>query len=96
MLVNVHIVSGDTSLSEHLKGLTMRVAVLQRLLDILRGSGYPGYDEKGINFTAFYLPFTRRTQIDMGSATTMWFWLMALVDSLRFSNAFDITGRRVF
>ena len=39
LLVNVLIVSGDISLSEHLKGLTMRVAVLQRLLEILRGSG---------------------------------------------------------
>ena len=27
----------------------MRVTVLQRLIEILRASGYPGYDEKGIN-----------------------------------------------
>ena len=49
LLVNIHIVSGDKSLSEHLKGLTMRVAVLQRLIEILRASGYPGYNEKGFN-----------------------------------------------
>ena len=49
LLVNVHIVNGDKSLSEHLKGLTMRVAVLSRLIEILRASGYPGYEEKGIN-----------------------------------------------
>ena len=44
LLVNVHIVNGDKSLSEHLKGLTMRVTVLQRRIEILRASGYPGYD----------------------------------------------------
>ena len=49
LLVNVHIVGGNKDLALHLKGLTMRVEVLQNLIEILRASGYPGYEEKGIN-----------------------------------------------
>ena len=36
----------------HLKDLTMRVRVLQSLIDILRASGYPGYDNRGVNSAA--------------------------------------------
>ena len=49
MLVNVHIVGGNKDLAQHLSGLTMRVRVVQQLIDILRASGYPGYDPKGVN-----------------------------------------------
>jgi hypothetical protein len=49
LLVNVHIVGGNKDLATHLKGLTMRVHVVQELIEILRRSGYPGYEERGIN-----------------------------------------------
>ena len=49
LLVNVHIVGGNKDLALHLKGLTMRVAVIQNLIDMLRQSGYPGYDNHGVN-----------------------------------------------
>ena len=39
LLVNVHIVGGDKDLALHLKGLTLRVHVIQDLIDILRHSG---------------------------------------------------------
>ena len=47
MLVNVHIRGGSKDLTMHLKGLTMRVAVVQELIAILRRSGYPGYEVQG-------------------------------------------------
>ena len=49
MLVNVHIVGGSKDLALHLKGLTLRIPVMQRLIDIMRDSGYPGYDSNGLN-----------------------------------------------
>ena len=49
LLVNVRIVGGNKDLALHLKGLTMRVKVIQTLIEILKLSGYPGYEEKGIN-----------------------------------------------
>ena len=49
MLVHVHIVGGNKDLAIHLKGLTLRVRVVQDLIDILRSSGYPGYDRNGVN-----------------------------------------------
>ena len=49
LLVNVHILGGNKDLALHLKGLTMRVKVLQDLIAILRCSGYPGYEKDGIN-----------------------------------------------
>ena len=49
LLVNVHIVGGSKDLALHLKGLTMRVGVIQNLIEILRCTGYPGYDERGAN-----------------------------------------------
>ena len=36
LLVNVHIVGGDKDLALHLKGLTLRVHVMQDLIEILR------------------------------------------------------------
>ena len=47
LLVNVHIVGGSKDLALHLKGLTMRVQVVQELINILRQSGYPGYEKEG-------------------------------------------------
>merc|ERR1712107_282856 len=52
LLVNVHIVGGDKDLALHLKGLTLRVHVMQDLIEILRQSGYPGYDCNGINLSS--------------------------------------------
>ena len=49
LLVNVHIVGGSKDLALHLKGLTMRVKVLQELIEILRRSGYPGYEKDRVN-----------------------------------------------
>ena len=49
MLVNVHIVGGSKDLAQHVKGLTLRIPVMQRLMDITRRSGYPGYDNAGVN-----------------------------------------------
>ena len=49
LLVNVHFVGGSKDLTQHLRGLTLRVHVIQRLIDILRASGYPGYEPDGIN-----------------------------------------------
>ena len=49
LLVNVHIVGGNKDLAEHLSGLTMRVHVIQQLIEILRCSGYPGYEKHGVN-----------------------------------------------
>ena len=49
LLVNVHLVGGNKDLTKHLSGLTLRVRVVQRLIDILRASGYPGYEPDGVN-----------------------------------------------
>ena len=49
LLVNVHVRGGAKDLALHLKGLTMRVAVVEKLIGILRDSGYPGYEEQGLN-----------------------------------------------
>ena len=49
MLVNVHTVGGSKDLAQHVKGLTLRIPVMQRLMDIMRRSGYPGYDNAGVN-----------------------------------------------
>ena len=49
MLVNVHIVGGCKDLALHLQGLTLRVGVMQELIRLMRGSGYPGYEEDGVN-----------------------------------------------
>ena len=42
-LVNVHIVGGTIDLVKYLEGATMRIEVVMKLIDELRGSGYPGY-----------------------------------------------------
>ena len=49
MLVTVHIVGGSKDVALHLKGLTLRIPVMQRLIEIMRDSGYPGYDNNGLN-----------------------------------------------
>ena len=49
LLVNVHLVGGSKDLSQHLSGLTLRVSVVQRLIDISRSSGHPGYEADGVN-----------------------------------------------
>jgi len=49
MLVNVHIVGGSKDLALHLKGLTLRIDVLEELTKIMRETGYPGYDMDGVN-----------------------------------------------
>ena len=49
LLLSVHIVGGTKDLAEHLEGATMRPAVVERLIDDLRRSGYPGYEANGLN-----------------------------------------------
>ena len=49
LLVNVHIVGGTKDLALHLKGLTLRIDVLEELTKLMRDTGYPGYDVDGIN-----------------------------------------------
>jgi hypothetical protein len=49
LLVNVHIRGGSKDLATHLSGLTLRVAVVQALIEIMRRSGYAGYENRGIN-----------------------------------------------
>ena len=49
LLVGVHIRGGSKDLAMHLKGLTMRVAVVSELIRLLRRSGYPGYEADGVN-----------------------------------------------
>ena len=49
LLVNVHLVGGNKDLTNHLSGLTLRVRVVQRLIDILRASGYQCYEPDGVN-----------------------------------------------
>ena len=48
-LLNVHIVGGTTDLSLHLEGATLRPNVVHDLIEILRSTGYPGYEEHGPN-----------------------------------------------
>eukprot|EP00973_Karenia_brevis_P093968 12420082-Karenia_brevis.AAC.1 len=52
MLVSVKPVGGDVDLAVHLEGLTMRAHVLDGLVAILRKTGYPGYEENGMNSEA--------------------------------------------
>ena len=52
MLVHVHIVGGSKDLALHLKVLTLRIPVMQKLREIMHDSGYPGYDYNGLNSTA--------------------------------------------
>lgn len=48
-LLNVHMVGGSTDLSLHLEGATLRPAVVEEPIRLLRASGYPGYEEDGLN-----------------------------------------------
>ena len=49
LLVNFFIVGGSKDLAVHLSGLTMRVHVAQQLIEMLRASGYPGYEADCVN-----------------------------------------------
>eukprot|EP00959_Pyramimonas_sp_CCMP1952_P182710 3821121-Pyramimonas_sp.AAC.1 len=49
MLANVRIKGGSKDLAQHLKGLTLRIPVMQKLIEIMRASGYPGYGNNGLN-----------------------------------------------
>ena len=49
MLINVHIVGGSKDLALHLSGLTLRIPVMQQLIDTMCDSGYPGYENDGVN-----------------------------------------------
>ena len=49
IMVNVHIRGGSKDLATHLSGLFLRVAVAQKLIEIMRHSGYAGYENRGIN-----------------------------------------------
>ena len=49
MLVNVHVVGGNKDLGCHLEGVTMRVDMVMRLIELLRASGCPGYELDGLN-----------------------------------------------
>ncbi|CAK0802944.1 unnamed protein product, partial [Prorocentrum cordatum] len=49
MLVNVRIKGGSKDLAQHLKGLTLRIPVMQKLIEIMRDSGYPSYGNNGLN-----------------------------------------------
>ena len=48
-LVRVCIRGGTKDLAAHLDGVTMRPHVVLQLIKILRSSGYPGYEDKGVN-----------------------------------------------
>ena len=48
-LVRVCIRGGNKDLAQHLEGVTMRVEVVSRLIEVLRKSGYAGYEDEGIN-----------------------------------------------
>jgi hypothetical protein len=70
LLVNVYIVGGNKDLAVHLSGLTMRVHVVQQLIDILRASGYPGYEAAGVNSRdRVALRLSERDQKVYGDAT---------------------------
>ena len=49
MLATVQIVGGDKDLALHLKGITLRIPVMRKLMEIMRDSGYPGYGNNGLN-----------------------------------------------
>ena len=84
LLVNVHIVGGNKDLTVHLKGLTMRVHVLQELIEILRRSGYPGYESTGVNSPARVAQrLEERYTRKYGSAA---FTPVAVTDAIRISE----------
>ena len=51
-LVRVCIRGGSTHLAEHLAGIIMEVTKANGLIALLRKSGYPGYEDAGINSIA--------------------------------------------
>ena len=48
-LVQVHIIGGSKDLAKHLPGATMRANKVLELIELLRESGYAGYEETGLN-----------------------------------------------
>ena len=46
-LLNVHVVGGSKDLAVHLEGATMRPKIVEKLIGVLRETGYPGYEEHG-------------------------------------------------
>ncbi len=48
-LVNVHIVAGNKDLADHISGIKMKADNVARLIDILRSTGYSGYEDNGVN-----------------------------------------------
>ena len=48
-LVRVCIHGGNKDLAQHLEGVTMRTNIVMELIQVLRASGYPGYEKEGIN-----------------------------------------------
>ena len=49
LLVHVKVFNGSADLAQHVKGLTLRLHVLEKLCDIMRHSGYPGYGAGDVN-----------------------------------------------
>ena len=49
LLVHVQVINGSADLAKHVKGLTLRLHVLEKLCDIMRQSGYPGYGAGEVN-----------------------------------------------
>ena len=47
--MHVSIVGGNKDLAKHVKGLTLRVHVLEELLQVMRNTGYPGYGPGDVN-----------------------------------------------
>ena len=48
-LVQVHIIGGSKDLAKHLPGATMRANTVLELIELLRESGYVGYEETGLS-----------------------------------------------
>ena len=43
LLVHVQVKNGTQGMAKHVRGLTLRVHVLQNLCEVMLRSGYPGY-----------------------------------------------------
>ena len=52
LLVRVKVINGAADLAKHVKGLTLRLHVLEKLCSIMRQSGYPGYGAGDVNSAA--------------------------------------------
>jgi len=49
LLVHVQIIGGSKDLAKHIKGVTLRLHVLEELLEVMRNTGYPGYGPGDVN-----------------------------------------------